>query len=144
MTLKEKSVTRVTKLSCTEGYEVLKKNSKAHLVDVRTRPEWMYNGVPNLELLEKKTIFISWQVYPSMKINENFEDEIIKFGIDRQDSILLICRSGNRSLNAANFLINKGYLECYNIVDGFEGKLNNNFHRSKINGWKFNNLPWKQ
>ena len=41
------------------------------MVDVRTKPEWLYIGVPNLELLQKKTVCVEWQIYPDMKNRAN-------------------------------------------------------------------------
>ena len=114
------------------------------MVDVRTIPEWLYIGVPNLELLQKKTVCVAWQIYPDMQINVNFESEILDTGIKQQDSIFLICRSGQRSLDAAKFLISRGFTNCYNVIDGFEGNLDYEHHRSTIEGWKYHNLPWRQ
>lgn len=51
-------------------------------------------------------------------------------------TLYFLCRSGHRSLMAANFMANIGYKNCYNIIDGFEGNLQNK-------GWKQNNLPWQ-
>ena len=58
--------------------------------------------------------------------------------------ILLLCRSGKRSEQAALMLESAGYKNTINITDGFEGDKDANGHRSVINGWRFNKLPWKQ
>ncbi|MDX1810982.1 MAG: rhodanese-like domain-containing protein, partial [Gammaproteobacteria bacterium] len=58
--------------------------------------------------------------------------------------ILLICRSGKRSLEAGEHLIKEGFQEVYNIEGGFEGPLDEKHHRSTLNGWRFDNLPWEQ
>ena len=131
-------------ISSKQCFERLSKESSSYLVDVRTKPEWLFVGIPDLQSLQKKTICVSWHVYPNMETNHNFESEILESGINKQDNIFLICRSGNRSFNAAAKLISRGFTNCFNVKDGFEGEIGPNHQRSTINGWKFNNLPWKQ
>ena len=58
--------------------------------------------------------------------------------------IFLICRSGKRSLEAGELLIQEGFNKVYNIADGFEGELNDQHHRSALGGWRFDGLPWEQ
>jgi len=79
-----------------------------------------------------------------MTINKNFEKQVTSENIKKNDNIFLICRSGNRSFKAAQYLLSRGYKNCFNISDGFEGKKDSVNHRSSLNGWKYNNLPWKQ
>jgi rhodanese-related sulfurtransferase len=79
-----------------------------------------------------------------MEINVNFESEILESGINKQDAIFLICRSGNRSSDAAELLTSRGFTNCFNVKDGFEGEIGPNHQRSTINGWKYSKLPWKQ
>ena len=110
----------------------------------RTKPEWLFVGLPDLQSLQKKTICVSWNVYPDMKINVNFESEILESGINKQDTVFLICRSGQRSSDAAEFLASRGFTNCCNVVDGFEGETGPDQQRSTVNGWKYSNLPWKQ
>ena len=125
-------------------FEKLSKEAGSYLVDVRTKPEWLFVGVPDLQSLQKKTICVSWHVYPNMEINVNFESEILESGINKQNAIFLICRSGNRSSDAAEFLASRGFANCFNVKDGFEGEIGPNHQRSTINGWKYCKLPWKQ
>ena len=87
---------------------------------------------------------ISWQVYPEMETNKFFENQILESNIKKNDNLYFICRSGNRSYNAAEFLTSRGFSNCINVIDGFEGKLNHKHQRALIDGWQFNNLPWKQ
>jgi len=71
--------------------------------------------------------------------------EFVYVGIsDKETPLLLICRSGVRSLYAAEALTAAGYKECYNIAGGFEGDKNPQGHRGGVNGWKVAGLPWKQ
>ena len=135
------TIASINSLDC---FEILKKNKKSHLIDVRCQPEWEFVGVPDLSSINKHTFFITWQLYPDLKLNENFETEIIRSNIKKNDSIFLICRSGQRSIKAAQFLNQLGYKNCFNVSDGFEGDKDLNNHRSTLSGWKLNRLPWKQ
>jgi len=58
--------------------------------------------------------------------------------------VLLICRSGNRSDEAGKLLVDNGFKRVYNIVQGFEGELDDHHQRSRLAGWRFDNLPWEQ
>ena len=131
-------------ISSKQCFERLSEESSSYLVDVRTKPEWLFVGLPDLQSLNKQTICVSWHMYPEMEINENFKSEILESGINKQDTIFLICRSGNRSCDAAEFLASRGFTNCFNVIDGFEGQNDLNYQRSAINGWKYYKLPWKQ
>jgi rhodanese-related sulfurtransferase len=63
---------------------------------------------------------------------------------DHDAPVVLICRSGKRSLEAGNLLISKGFKEVYNVSEGFEGELDEQHHRSTNGGWRFHGLPWEQ
>ena len=131
-------------ISSKQCFERLSEESSSYLVDVRTKPEWLFVGLPDLQSLNKQTICVSWHLYPEMEINENFKSEILESGINKQDTIFLICRSGNRSCDAAEFLASRGFTNCFNVIDGFEGESDLNHRRSTVNGWKYCKLPWKQ
>ena len=131
-------------ISSKQCFERLSEESSSYLVDVRTKPEWLFVGLPDLQSLNKQTICVSWNVYPNMEINVNFESEILESGINKQDTIFLICRSGNRSCDAAEFLASRGFTNCFNVTDGFDGENGPNHQRSTINGWKYYKLPLKQ
>ena len=76
----------------------------------------------------------------STSINENIVQDI-KDRFKSTDTLIFICRSGNRSLKAAELIINAGYKKVYNVGDGFEGKKNEKGYRS-VNGWKNSELPY--
>ena len=77
-------------ISSKQCFERLSEESSSYLVDVRTKPEWLFVGLPDLQSLNKQTICVSWNVYPNMEINVNFESEILESGINKQDVIFLI------------------------------------------------------
>ena len=57
---------------------------------------------------------------------------------------MLICRSGHRSLDAGLALEKAGFGEVYNVLDGFEGPLDDKHHRGNKSGWRKEGLPWEQ
>ncbi len=131
-------------ISPNDAWDMLKTQENCNLLDCRSIAEWQFVGVPDLTDIEKKTIFIEWQSFPMMQKNENFLQEIVNAGVNKDTKLVIMCRSGARSRSAAEYLTNQGYINCYNIAEGFEGSHDGNSHRGKINGWKFSDLPWKQ
>jgi rhodanese-related sulfurtransferase len=127
-----------------EAWKMLGEDKSARLVDVRTRPEWSFVGVPDLSRVGKRTLFLSWQDYPAMQINPDFVAELAKAVPDRQTPLFFLCRSGARSKAAAMAVTAAGYARCFNVSEGFEGNLDDERHRGKIGGWKAAGLPWVQ
>ena len=111
--------------------------SGGRLVDVRTRAELDWVGrVPG-------AVFIEWNSYPDGRPNPDFLSQLVEV-TDKQEPLLFLCRSGNRSHFAAVLATQAGWRECYNILEGFEGDRDANQHRSSMNGWKLAGLPWVQ
>jgi rhodanese-related sulfurtransferase len=135
-------------ISAFEAYSLLEKDETAVLVDVRTKAEWSYVGVPNLSELGKQTLLIEWQEFPSMAINPNFaatlEATLKEKGVAPNAPVLFLCRSGARSRAAAIAMTQAGHTRCFNIATGFEGPLDDSRHRGAIDGWKAQGLPWLQ
>ena len=125
------------------AHKFLNQNSDALLVDVRCEIEYEYIGHP------VDAINIVWKKYPGWEINETFAAEV-DLAVSNQGQsakktpILLICRSGARSRDAAECLYEHHYLEVYNVEEGFEGDKNNEARRSSVNGWRCHGLPWVQ
>lgn len=131
-------------ISAAQAWENLLTDPRAVLVDVRTEAEWVFVGVPDLSSLGKDALFISWKFYPGFARNENFTAQLQNTVGDKSTPLYFMCRSGGRSLDAANAMASLGYVACYNIEDGFEGNPDANGQRGKQTGWKFSALPWKQ
>jgi rhodanese-related sulfurtransferase len=135
-------------VSASEAYSMLEGDKSAVLVDVRTKAEWSYVGVPDLAGLGKETIFIEWQEFPSMKVAADFAPHLFEIlrarGVSAAAPVLFLCRSGARSRAAAIALTKAGQQHCYNIADGFEGPLDNKQRRGAVDGWKADGLPWAQ
>lgn len=131
-------------VSPAEAWALLERDPGAVLVDVRTDAEWTYVGLPDLTGLGKETLCVSWQVFPAMGLNPGFAAELAASGVGRDQPLLLICRSGVRSRDAAIALTGAGYRRCYNVADGFEGPCDGARHRGSAAGWKASGLPWVQ
>ncbi len=128
----------IQNLTPQQSWEFLQQDPSAVLVDVRTQIEHAYVGHP------VGAVHIAWKEAPSWEINPNFVDAIEELVANKATPILLLCRSGQRSLSAARVLEDAGYAHLINIVDGFEGPLDPHNHRGQIAGWRFCGLPWQQ
>ena len=122
--IKDLSIKNITSIEC---FNKLSEISNSYLIDIRTKPEWEFIGVPDLSSLNKKTIFISWHIYPEMKINSLFKNLVTELHFEKNDKFFLICRSGTRSFNAAKFLSSMGYKYCFNIYPYLILKKNQQF-----------------
>jgi rhodanese-related sulfurtransferase len=131
-------------LSPREAWQHLAEDEAAVLIDVRTRAEWNYVGLPDLSGLGRPVFRIEWQGFPDGALNPNFVAEVEAAGIGRERAVLLICRSGVRSAAAAQLLTARGWQHCYNVADGFEGPHDALKHRGTLAGWKHDGLPWVQ
>jgi rhodanese-related sulfurtransferase len=64
-------------------------------------------------------LLIEWQIYPAMQRNAGFEDALREAGLTARHKIYFICRSGVRSMAAAEAARAAGYSNVYNVADGF-------------------------
>jgi rhodanese-related sulfurtransferase len=128
----------IENLTTQQSWDLLKQNTDAVLVDVRTKVEHTFVGHPI------GAIHVAWKEAPDWQINSKFVAEVEKRVPNKNAPILLLCRSGQRSLDAAKALEETGYRRLINIVDGFEGPLDQHNHRGNLGGWRFNGLPWEQ
>ena len=127
-----------------EAWDILETDKSAVLIDCRTDAEWSYVGQTDLSCLCKEQLRISWKNFPTMEINPAFTEEIAAACPDKQTKLLMMCRSGARSIDAAIAATEAGYERAYNILEGFEGEKDVNGHRGNTGGWKHRGLPWKQ
>ena len=120
-----------------EAVVLLKSDPDAKLVDVRTRAEWTYVGRP------ANAVEIEWQTFPDMTVNPQFLDELARVAAP-ESPVLFICRSGARSHHAAVAAHSAGWSAAFNVLEGFEGDLDQSQKRNRVNGWRFRGLPWSQ
>ena len=109
---------------------------EAVLVDVRTDAEREWVGfVPG-------AVPLAWKQWPGMAMNAAF-DEGIRAAVPAGKKAVLLCRSGVRSVAAAQ-RANQFGIEAYNILEGFEGDPDADAHRGHKGGWRLRGLPWRQ
>lgn len=125
-----------------ESWKLLNDNVDAVLVDVRTDAEWTWVGVPDLSSLGRDVISVQWMTAAGR--NQNFVADLIAAGVTPGErSVIFLCRSGNRSIPAAQAATAAGIAPAYNMLEGFEGQLDAHGHRG-VTGWRADGLPWKQ
>jgi rhodanese-related sulfurtransferase len=120
-----------------EASQFLKSNPSAVLIDVRSEIEFLFVGHP------VGSIHVPWNDGPDWEINPDFVAHAKKIANENRP-VLLICRSGVRSLDAGQALEEAGFKEVYNVLHGFEGELDDAHQRSSLNGWRHDGLPWEQ
>ena len=125
-------------------WEALVKDPTAHLIDVRTQPEWSFVGTPDLSPIGKKVVLTSWQVYPNMAVDPDFAGKVKTQLGDAAGPLYFLCRSGARSRAAAIAMTDAGLGPCFNVSGGFEGDKDASSHRGRANGWKAADFPWVQ
>lgn len=125
-----------------QAWQLLVEEPNAVLVDVRTTAEWQYVGVPDTAGLGRPTRFVEWVRFPSGAPNQSFVENLREHGIET-GPVIFICRSGQRSIGAAIAATAAGMGPAYNVLDGFEGGLDENGHRGG-EGWRAVGLPWRQ
>ena len=138
----------VDDVEVSEVWERLAADPSAQLIDVRTRAEWAFVGVPDLTAIGKQILMVEWQGFPDDKRNPFFADQLNSaldaLGVDQDAELYFICRSGVRSLAAAQAMVTAGYRVCHNVAGGFEGPPDKERHRGLLAGWKISGLPWLQ
>ena len=133
-------------LSPKQAYQMLHDDPRALLVDIRSTMEFLFVGHPT------GAVHVAWIDEPDWDINPHFVPEIRKLLLggavcDTDEGcapVILICRSGKRSLEAGRALLESGLKSVYHVGEGFEGDLDDKKHRNTTNGWRFHNLPWEQ
>ena len=122
----------------TEAFEIQQRERDALLVDCRTEMEFFYVGHP------VGAVNIEWHTTPNFEVNPTFADDVLREAGSKERPILLICRSGKRTLDAGAALEAEGFKDVTNVLEGFEGELDENFHRGTLGGWRKAGLPWEQ
>lgn len=116
-----------------DAFELLSKNIDSYLIDTRSDLEWKTTGIPDLSSIDKETILLNWGPI----LDKSFFEQYKKFlfiSFNQNDSLFFICRSGSRSLMAAQFAVKFGFKNSFNIYDGF--------YNDNDQNWK-KNLPVK-
>jgi rhodanese-related sulfurtransferase len=122
-----------------QAYALLQADPNVKLVDVRTKAERDWVGQVKIDGTQHGAI--EWNIYPQGTPNPAFVDELEKIA-DKDQVLLFLCRSGVRSRSAAKAATERGYKNCFDILQGFEGNKDAEGHRKTIEGWCFAQLPW--
>ena len=130
----------LSEIKALDAFRLLEREPDAVLLDVRTTAEWDFVGVPLVEHYAQ----VEWRLYPDMHVNPDFLAEVRAAGITPDHAVVVMCKMGGRSREAATFLIENGFERVHNMVDGFEGVPNDYGHRRCVNGWIAAGLPWLQ
>ena len=113
-------------------------------IDIRSSMEFLFVGHPT------RFVNIAWIDEPKWEINQNFAQEVEnlvqkKFKDNvKKTPIILICRSGVRSIDAGIVLLENGFTDVYSVDEGFEGDIDDNSQRGNLGGWRYHGLPWVQ
>lgn len=122
-----------------EAYELLQQDPHAKLVDVRTNAERDWVG--RVDIPADRHAAVQWNLYPGATPNPEFLDQLAQVAA-KDDVLLFLCRSGVRSRHAARLATEHGYLNCFDILEGFEGDKDATGHRKTVGGWCKAGLPW--
>lgn len=144
-------------LSPDEAWEMIQARPDEILfLDVRSRAEATYVGMPTvvdaLVPFMEHDPFWSWDskrdtytVEPLQNFISETNRRMEEKGLNKDDIVFVMCRSGTRSAMAAKRLKEDGYTKVYNLVEGFEGdtsKVGASKGQRVVNGWKNAGLPW--
>ena len=111
-----------------ETYEELSQKSDAVLIDCRAPAEWHFTGTPDLSQIGKKPLLAAISD-ESGRPNPEFLEQV-KAVVDPAAPVYVICRVGGRSANACRMLAAEGYSSLVNVIEGFEGRGDENGHRN--------------
>ena len=140
------SNTELRDITPKQAFQLMHDDPRTVLIDIRSSMEFLFVGHP------VGAVHIPWIDEPDWVVNPHFVTEVRKLMLggavcDSEEGcapIILICRSGKRSKEAGNALLQDGLKNIYHIDEGFEGELDESYHRSTVGGWRYHNLPWEQ
>lgn len=131
-------------LSPRDSYQFLENNPDALMIDVRSSMEFLFVGHP------VGSIHIPWIDEPNWEVNPDFVKQVTALCEKKNKEkplevpLLLICRSGKRTLDAGDLLLAYGFSQVLHVDEGFEGEKDDDNHRGTLGGWRFHGLPWEQ
>ncbi|MEO8738343.1 MAG: rhodanese-like domain-containing protein [Casimicrobiaceae bacterium] len=120
-----------------EAHQFLQQYPDAVLVDCRSEMEFLFVGHPS------GAHHVAWNDGPDWEINPHFVGQVRKIA-SMNRPVVLICRSGQRSVDAGVALEQSGFTDVVNVLEGFEGPLDEQHQRSRLSGWRKEGLPWEQ
>jgi len=129
-----------------QAWQLLQDDPRAVLVDIRSTMEFLFVGHPS------SALHVAWIDEPEWTVNPHFVTDVRKVMLGGATAhgdiggapVILICRSGKRSIDAGTALMQAGFSSVYYVNEGFEGDLDDHRHRGSLGGWRFHDLPWEQ
>lgn len=133
-------------LTAKQAWKLLQDDPRAVLVDIRSTMEFLFVGHAS------HALHVAWIDEPEWTVNPHFITDVRKVMLGGATAhgdisgapVILICRSGKRSIDAGTALLDAGFSKVYNVNEGFEGDLDEHRQRGTVNGWRFHGLPWEQ
>lgn len=130
-----------------QAHDFLLEHPDAVFVDCRSEAEYFLVGHPIVERDGREPLRphnVCWADELKLEVNEHFVQDIEKISPARNRPVVLICRSGRRSVVAGEALEAAGWTAVHNVLEGFEGPLDERYRRGTLNGWRLAGLPWEQ
>ena len=135
---------------------VQENQGKVLFLDVRSREEVQFLGMSTLvdanipymqnpEWPEWNDAGKNFKLEPNSNFAADVERRLKEKGLAKTDTIILMCRSGDRSSLAVNLLAKQGFTKVYSVTEGYEGDLAADGPLKgtrSVNGWKNDGLPW--
>ena len=119
----------VININALDAFDYLSKEVNSYLIDTRSELEWKTTGIPDLSSINKETNLINWGPVLDQSFFEQYKKFLlIKF--NRKDNLFFICRSGSRSLMAAQFALEFGFKNSYTIYEGFSNDNDKNWEKN--------------
>ena len=122
-----------------EAFALVQADPKVKIVDVRTDAERDWIG--RVAVPESRQLAVQWATYPGGQPNPRFGDELAQLA-SPDDILLFLCRSGVRSRHSARVATELGFVNSFDILEGFEGDKDAEGHRKSVGGWCQAGLPW--
>jgi rhodanese-related sulfurtransferase len=130
-----------------QAHDLVRDDPNAVFIDCRSDAEYFLVG-HSLVYRQDGTVIrpelIMWADELRMELNDRFVQDVQSVAKNNHQPVVVICRSGRRSVLAGEALEAAGFTDVYNVLHGFEGTLDDQDHRGTLNGWRFNGLPWEQ
>ncbi|GMV01966.1 MAG: rhodanese-like domain-containing protein [Burkholderiaceae bacterium] len=122
-----------------QAHDFVQNEPDVLFIDCRSDAEYFFVGHA------LGSMHVAWVDAPDWEVNPEFVADVKKLaGHSMQRPVVLICRSGKRSVEAGEALEEAGFRKVYNVLHGFEGDLDTQRQRGKLNGWRYEGLPWEQ
>ena len=116
-------------INAIDAFDFLTKEIDSHLIDTRSDLEWKTTGIPDLSSINKETYLVNWGPVLDQSFFEQYK-KFLLFNFMKKDSLFFICRSGSRSLMAAQLAIKFGFKNSFNIFEGFYNESDQNWKKN--------------